>query len=91
MRPKLLCCCLIFITSFNLNAQIKKDTLWLSVHIDMEKLLFENMLPVWYPKVLDIENNFIRFADLTKVRPSLSKYRVIFESNARVEDSDKTN
>jgi hypothetical protein len=22
----------------------------------MEKLLYENMLPVWYPKVLDIEN-----------------------------------
>ena len=56
MRPKLICCCLIFITSFTLNAQIKKDTLWLSVHKDMEKLLYENMLHVWYTKVFYIEN-----------------------------------
>ena len=64
MCQKLLCCCLIFITSFTLNAQIKKDTLWLSVHKDMEKLLYENMLPVWYPKVLDIENGGY-FSDFT--------------------------
>ena len=64
MRPKLICCCLIFITSFTLNAQIKKDTLWLSVHKDMDKLLFENMLPVWYPRVIDNEKGGY-FSDFT--------------------------
>ena len=64
MRPKLICCCLIFITSFTLNAQIKKDTLWLSVHKDMYKLLFENMLPVWYPRVIDNEKGGY-FSDFT--------------------------
>jgi mannobiose 2-epimerase len=64
MRSKLICCGLIFITSFTLNAQFSKDTLWLSVHKDMEKLLFENMLPVWYPKVLDIVNGGY-FSDFT--------------------------
>ena len=64
MCRKLLCCCLIFITSFTLNAQIKKDTLWLSVHKDMYKLLFENMLPVWYPRVIDNEKGGY-FSDFT--------------------------
>ena len=53
--------------------------------------IVDGMIVIKKIKVLDIENNFIRFADLTKVLPSLSKYRVIFEDNARVEDSDKTN
>lgn len=53
--------------------------------------IVDGMIVIKKIKVLDIENNFIRFADLTKVLTSLSKYRVIFESNARVEDSDKTN
>jgi hypothetical protein len=53
--------------------------------------IVDGMIVIKKIKVLDIENNFIRFADLTKVLPSLSKYRVIFESNDRVEDSDKTN
>ena len=64
MRSKLICCCLIFITSFNLNAQIKKDTLWLSVHKDMDNILFENMLPVWYPRVIDNEKGGY-FSDFT--------------------------
>lgn len=64
MCRKLLCCCLIFLTSFTLNAQIKKDTLWLSVHKDMDNILFENMLPVWYPLVIDNEKGGY-FSDFT--------------------------
>jgi hypothetical protein len=50
--------------------------------------IVDGMIVIKKIKVLDIENNFIRFADLKKVLPSLSKYRVIFESNAGVEDSE---
>ena len=38
-----------------LSAQISKDNYWKRVEKEMDKLLFENMLPVWYPRVLDIE------------------------------------
>jgi mannobiose 2-epimerase len=47
---------LFFISSFSLNASTVNDSLWNAVHKEMEQLLFENMLPVWYPKVMDIEN-----------------------------------
>jgi hypothetical protein len=40
-------------------------------------------------KVLDIENKLIRFANLEKVMPNLSKYRVIFENNVGVKNSSK--
>jgi mannobiose 2-epimerase len=47
-----------------LSAQISKDKYWKGVEKEMDKLLFENMLPVWYPRVLDIEKGGY-FSDFT--------------------------
>ncbi|MFM7092223.1 MAG: hypothetical protein ACKOZZ_15585, partial [Bacteroidota bacterium] len=59
-----LCSCLIFIACASLNARTAKDSLWNTVHKEMEQLLFENMLPVWYPRVMDIEKGGF-FSDFT--------------------------
>ena len=54
MFRKLIFCCLFYMAISPLSAQISKDNYWKGVEKEIDKLLFENMLPVWYPRVLDI-------------------------------------
>ncbi len=54
MFRKLIFCYLFYMAISPLSAQISKDNYWKGVEKEIDKLLFENMLPVWYPRVLDI-------------------------------------
>lgn len=64
MFRKLIFCCLFYMAISPLSAQVSKDTYWKGVDKEMDKLLFENMLPVWYPRVIDNEKGGY-FSDFT--------------------------